>query len=865
MAASVRSPDSRGPWTSLWVVALLSLLGQLALCQFFSFGASVPVSIDVDPSNLWKYAYQFPPNGEFLVLNWFGIPNLPPSLNPFSLAAHLPAWLFFTAYAPVIGTLALLAMAAFLRELELPRPAALFGGVVFAWQGDILPFVFPGHYAYIATWPFYALAAWGALRSQRTGQWPYALISGASCGLMVALQPDRGGIASLLIAALYLASALGKRAPWSVSLRMLTLCAATALLISFASLLALFQSFIVGVSMGGEVNREETYKFDTQFSYGPEETLTYLVPGFFGWHSSSAEGPYWGRIGQWPGWEKKHEGMRNLNLAISTTGTVAAVLALLGIVPLLLGVAGGWLGPARISERQRFYGRVLLALGAIALVLAWGYHTPLYRALFVLPLMDKWRNPLKWLEMTNFALVTLGAFGVQHLFGSLGPEENEETRSLRRRLRWFVDGTFLLLLLAFAASYPFTTQLAARLPAEDYDAVSVANIMSTVHISLLVAAVLMALVAVLLRLIWKPDRLRAWKLVNPWLHRGWQNLLTPDHLPLALALGLAVLSAVQLAWVATKFIRPTDLSILTQSNPLVEALASQGNTVRVSVAAEDPVLNVLMQNQLSTPLISCLEISAASRIPDALDAFLGNFVDDRMRLWFLAGVKNLAIPQGEFDQLQREPHIMANIQHVDGYMLEPTSSPNLPSHALVQLKDYLAKATFVPNAEILTPAAQLGRMKDPNWNPRDSVLLSAPAPPAAETLPSAPLPLNVDLGAYTSQRIDLTVQAPQAGYLLINDQFDPDWQVQVNGRDTPMVQADYLLRAIPVSAGSSTVTMLYQAHYHLGRLNLRAETVNLFCDAALLAAWLIAGIALWRQRNGQAALSNSTAHVSSFR
>jgi hypothetical protein len=601
--------------------------------------------------------------------------------------------------------------------------------------------------------------------------------------------------------------------------------------------------------MGGEANREETYKFDTQFSYGPEETLTYLVPGFFGWHSSSSEGPYWGRIGQWPGWEKKHEGMRNLNLAISTTGTVAAVLALLGLVPLLPGAAGSWLGPARISERQRFYGRLLLVLGAVALVLAWGYHTPLYRALFALPLMDKWRNPLKWLEMTNFALVTLGAFGVQHLFGSLGPEENDETRSLRRRLRWFVDGTFLLLLLAFAASYPFTTGLAPRLLAQDYDSESVAGILSTIHTSLLVAAVLMALAAVLLRLIWKPDRLRGWKLVNPWLNRGWQSLLTPDHLPLTLALGLAVLSAAQLAWVATKFIRPTDLSILTQTNPLVDALASQGNTVRVSVAVEDPVLNVLMQNQLSTPDISCLEISAASRIPDALDALLGNFVDDRPRLWFLAGVRNLAIPEGEFDELRRDPRIMANIRHVDGYMLEPTGSPNLPSHALVQLKDYLAKATFVPNAEILTPAAQLERMKDPNWNPRDSVLLSAPAAPAPET--SAPLPANVDLGTYTSHRIELTVQAPQAGYLLINDQYDPDWQVQVNGRDAPLVQADYLLRAIPVPPGLSTVTMLYQARYHLGRLNLRAETANLLCDAALLAAWLIAGWALWRKQSFQ--------------
>ena len=74
-----------------------------------------------------------------------------------------------------MATLALLAMAAFLRELELPRPAALFGGVIYAWQGDLLTFVYPGHYAYIATWLFFAIAAWGALRAQRTRHWAGAV------------------------------------------------------------------------------------------------------------------------------------------------------------------------------------------------------------------------------------------------------------------------------------------------------------------------------------------------------------------------------------------------------------------------------------------------------------------------------------------------------------------------------------------------------------------------------------------------------------------------------------------------------------------------------------------------------------------
>jgi hypothetical protein len=894
MASSSRSPVPPGPWLSLWVVALVSLVGQLWICQFFSFGVRVPASIDVDPCNLWKFAYQFPPSGSYQVLNWLGVAYLPPPMNPFSLAALLPPWLFFTTYTPVMSTLALLALAGFLRELEISRPAALFGGVIFAWQGDLLPFVFPGHFGYIGTWVFFALAAWGALRSQRTGHWVYALIAGASCGLMVGLQPDRGGIASLLIAALYIAGALrrpgvwrghprlwtlvaalllmaglGELLDWSwlaaiaglaalllaadlLGLRHLVLCAAVALVISLAAFLALFQSFIVGVSMGGETNREETYKFDTQFSLGPEETLTYLVPGFFGWHSNHPQGPYWGRIGQWPDWPLRHEGMRNFNLAISTTGTVATALALLALVPLLPGPVGRWFGPGLLTPRQRFYGRLLLVVGAVGLVLAWGYHTPLYRLVFALPLMDKWRNPLKWLELTNFAAATLSAFGLQLLFASLSETVTAEIRRLRRGLLWFFYGLLSLLLLGLLLSYPLSSGLGIGLQANGYDADTIANAMHTLHTSLFVAVVLVGACCGLMHLLWRWERLGRWELENPWLLRLWRAMLTPAHLPLTLALALAGLSIIQLAWVAAQFVRPGDLAYLTATNPLVDALLSEGNTVRVSVDTQDPILNILLQNQFATPRISSLDISAASRVPDDLSAFFQVLGNDRQRLLFLAGVKNLVIPETAFADLQKDPDLAKNIDHVDGYLLEPTAAPNLPSHAIVHLRDYLNKATFIPSTEILPLSEQLNRLKDPKWDPRATVLLAEPglwvnsrgASPSAEAFKAA----QVNLTRYDSQQIDLTVQAPQAGCILINDAYDPDWQVQVNGENAPLLRADFLLRAIAVPPGESSVSLHYVAHYHVGNVSVPAETVNEFCDAAMLVSWGIAGVVLWQRR-----------------
>ena len=861
--STMKSPDNSpalpGPWTSLWVVALVSLVAQLWLCQFFSFGERVPVSIDVNPSNLWKLSYHFPPAGSFQVLNWLGVAYLPQPLHPFSLAANLPTWWFFTTYTPLVATFALLAMAAFLRELEVPRPAALFGGVIYAWQGDLLSFVFPGHYAYITTWSFFALAAWGALRAERTRHWAYAMISGAGCGLMVALQPDRGAIASLLIAALYLAPMFQRTAAGRTladnlaSLRRLFLCVSVAALIALAPLLALFQSYIVGVKMAGTTTRAQTYNLVTQFSLGPAETLTYLAPGFFGWHTHHPDGPYWGWIGEWPDWPKNHQGTLNLNLAISTTGTVATVLALIGIGLLL---PGNLLGLVRLTERQRFYGRALLALGFLALVLAWGWHTALYRPLFALPLMDKWRDPLKWLEMTNFAIVVHSALGMQHLLASLEADA-PETKFVRRRLIGFTNTLLILLCMGLAASYPLAVVLAAKFQAEGYGPLTIAEMMTTMHTSLLGAVLLTALLSLILRVLWRPEMLRRLTLVNPWLHRLWQQMLHPEYLPLTLALALAALAAVQLGWVANQFIQPAPLEALTATNPLLEALRSEGDRVRCSVATDDQLLDTLLQNQFAGMNISCLDISAASRIPDDLNAFFKALDKDQARLWFLAGVKNVIVPEQGLPQMQADPDVSPNIDRADGYTLEPTGSPDLPSHALVTMKDYLAKVTLVPHPEFFhTDKELLKRLKDPAWNPKESVLLNKLDPkPKVQSHPGMdeykrylPDHDGIDLKTYTPTEIEIEVKSVHGGYVLINDQYDPDWKVRVDGKDVTLLRADYILRAVEVPIGESAITMHYVAHYHVAGLNLPATAVNSFSDGAMLASWLIAAFAL-RRRN----------------
>jgi hypothetical protein len=848
MESSDRPAAKPGRWTSLWVVALLSFAAQLSLCQFFTFGEKLPFSEDINPSNLWKLAYHFPPTGSFQVLNWLGVAYLPQPLNPLSLAAaQLSPWLFFTAYVPFLSTMALLAMAAFLRELEISRPATLFSAVIFAWQGDILSFIYPGHYGYLTSWPFFALAAWGALRANRTGLWPYAIVSGACCGIMVGLltNADRGGIASLLIAVLFLAPFLRGEKTWRPLLH-LFLCVAVAAIIALAPLLSLFKSSIENVKIAGESDRDMTYKLVTQFSLGPAETLTYLVPGFFGWHTNNHDGIYWGWIGEWPTWPENHQsGPANLNLAISTSGTVATLLAIMGSIIVL---PGRLFGTDRLTDRQRFYARVLLALGLISLVLSWGWHTGLYRPIFdYLPLMDKWRNPLKWLEMFNFALMPLSALAVDHLLGSLDANM-PGVKVTRKRFLWFVGSVLAALIAGLAASYALAQVFALHFLNQGLDQLTVANMMSTMNTSLVVAIMLTVLLGVVPFALWHAEVLRRRTLVNPLLQRIWENLLRPAALPLTLSLALAALGALQLGWVADQFIEPLSPQSLTESNPLLDTLRQEGDRVRVSMAGEDMTLNFLLQNQFAAMGISCLDISAASRIPNDFGTFLHTLDNDHARLWFLAGVKDVVVPQADLADLRKSPDVASNIAKIDGYTIAATPSPDLPSHALVELKDYLTKATLIHSAEFFSDNdSLLKRLKDPAWQPRASILLGKDQPVThleTDRKFNPQQPDEIDLKVYTPTEIDIEVKTAKDAYVLINDQYDPDWNVQVDGQTVPLMRADYVLRAVPVLAGESSITMRYVPRYGI----VPVETVSLSSDGAMIAAWIVAGLALRRKK-----------------
>jgi hypothetical protein len=111
-----------------------------------------------------------------------------------------------------------------------------------------------------------------------------------------------------------------------------------------------------------------------------------------------------------------------------------------------------------------------------------------------------------------------------------------------------------------------------------------------------------------------------------------------------------------------------------------------------------------------------------------------------------------------------------------------------------------------------------------------------PLPPQSPETPA-----SVEIVAETPQRLTLSADLAQPGFLVLLDTYYPGWVATVDGRRAPIYRADYLVRAVYLPAGSHAVTFVYRPLSFYGGIGLAL----LMLLAALLLLWR------WPQRLGE--------------
>jgi len=158
-------------------------------------------------------------------------------------------------------------------------------------------------------------------------------------------------------------------------------------------------------------------------------------------------------------------------------------------------------------------------------------------------------------------------------------------------------------------------------------------------------------------------------------------------------------------------------------------------------------------------------------------------------------------------------------------------------------------ARVVAGAIKTDSATIIPTLVDPRMDFSRIVLFTNDQPVTPEPLKQMPppSPSRAAVTAWQPGRMTVTLDPvpPQPSYLLIAENWYPDWQATADGRPAQVLRGDYSLITVALPAGAKLVELAFRSKlYETGR------TLSLGCLAALLVALLAAVILPRRARHG---------------
>src|SRR5213592_3072885 len=121
------------------------------------------------------------------------------------------------------------------------------------------------------------------------------------------------------------------------------------------------------------------------------------------------------------------------------------------------------------------------------------------------------------------------------------------------------------------------------------------------------------------------------------------------------------------------------------------------------------------------------------------------------------------------------------------------------------------------------------RVTDPAFDPRATVVLEGDAVP--DLTPGGGAGDEVTVVGEAPERIRLGTRLGMAGVLVVADTYFPDWVARVDGRPSPILRANYALRALVLAAGAHDVELAYRPRSF--RIGVALSLVGLALVAAL--------------------------------
>lgn len=513
------------------------------------------------------------------------------------------------------------------------------------------------------------------------------------------------------------------------------------------------------------------YEYATNWSFSPEEVITFFVPNYYGYGKLPYEGPetrgeevhvgtYWGQM--------------PFTDAANYMGIGVLAFAIIGM----------------LRFRKIVFVQFLIALSVFSLFLSFGKNFPVLYDLFFhyVPSFNKFRAPSMALALMQFAMPILAGYGIAALIemhGNAAPAN-------RKKLLWgvLVAGAFLLIGIFYGAVYKESyiasvaaSQTGKQLP-ESLHQFIYDQMISDWYVTALLALCFM--VAAWLFVQRKMPRTAFFAVIALLLI---VDLWRVDRR----SLDIAKTSATE-----TVFNETDAIQFLKQDKSLYRVADFTGS-------APNKMAYFFEQN------IHGYHAAKLRIYQDILDVAGkgGGSVIVNPFLWNLLNVK----------------YILSDRPFMEG--AQPVFQSRESQTLIYQNPGILPRAFFVDTVKVAKQIDILNHIKDGDFNARTLAYVE-------ESLPTAVTPAGSGASAtvtdFRNEYIGLDVNATGTNLLVVSEIYYPaGWQAYLDGKEVPIYKTNFAFRGVIVPPGKHKLEMKFTSHnFQTGKtISLAANIVTI--------------------------------------
>ncbi len=794
-------------------------------------------------------------------MNWLGLPgpSATPDVSQFvhTLSGHV---IFAKIYAPF--ALLFLGLSAWLcfRQWKFTPAACLIGAVATSLNSDFFSTACWG----VAGQPlsfgcdFLALAALADMTSPK--RWVRVILAGFAVGVGVMEAFDIGAIFSLVIAAFVVYQGLVSEGTTAQKVTRaftrLAIVGGFALFIAAAAVSTLIATQIKGVAGMEQDVESKSKRWDeaTMWSMPKAETLSMIVPGLFGFRMDTPDGgSYWGKCGRHPAWDRFFASDRkgpppdpqSYFIRYGGGGVYTGVVVVL--IALWAAFQSFRKENSVFSLLERKYIWFWTGIAVLCALVGLGRFAPFYQFFYALPFASTMRNPSKFYHVVEWMMVILFAYGVHGLTSrSIADAKDEDdglldyfrkwwSKAVSFDKKWIIGmvvalGVSLIGWLIYASSrdklVEYLTYIGGLEGRRGEDGAAMALATASFSIRQVGWYILFLALGTILVAIFISGYFRGWK-----ARLG------------AILLGLLVLADLGIAnrfWVIS-----WNWVDKYASNPVIDLLRQKPYEQRVAILPFPPpapqfgMFNGLYGSEWKQQLfpynnIQTLDIVMMPRAPKDYIGFETAMSGDGTaagiykirRRWELTNTRYLLGPAMFLDALnkqidpekQRFKYLTRFDLRLKQGLTQITSYEDITADitpegqfAVFDFTGALPRAKLYANWQVNTNDQQtLAELSSPGFDPQKAVLVANQLSPPTPSGATNENPGSVEFVSYAPKQIVLKAQAAVPSVLLLNDKFDPNWHVSVDGKPETLLRCNYLMRGVLLPAGTHTVEFRFQ-------------------------------------------------------